>query len=63
MVDLAREAARRLEVPYVAVDVGQLEGGSWIVIETGDPQFSGVSTIPLLRLWHIISSIGAEDLE
>lgn len=54
---LALEAAGRLQVPYVAIDIGQLEDSSWIVIEAGDAQFSGVSQIPLLQLWHRIASI------
>lgn len=48
---LAREAARRLAVPYLAVDIGQTESGQWIVIETGDAQFCGVCEIPRLKLW------------
>jgi ATP-grasp domain, R2K clade family 3 len=55
---LALEAWARLGVPYVAIDIGQIEDGSWIVIETGDAQFSGVSTIPLLQLWARIARIG-----
>jgi ATP-grasp domain, R2K clade family 3 len=51
---LAIESSRRLNVPYVSIDVGQLEDGRWIVIETGDAQFSGVSQIPLLQLWNNI---------
>lgn len=54
---LALQAAARLKVPYVAVDIGQLEDGGWIVIEAGDAQFSGVSQIPLLQLWNRISAI------
>ena len=53
---LALEGSRRLAVPYVAIDVGQREDGNWIVIETGDAQFSGVSQIPLLQLWSNISN-------
>lgn len=49
---LAREAARRLEAPYVSVDVGQLQDGRWIVIESGDPQFSGVGHIALPALYR-----------
>lgn len=56
---LALDAWQRLQVPYLAVDIGQLQDGSWIVIETGDPQFSGVSTIPVLRLWNRIAQIGS----
>jgi hypothetical protein len=42
---LAREAARRLSVPLLAVDVAQAEDGSWLIIEVGDPQFAGLSHI------------------
>jgi hypothetical protein len=53
---LALEAAGRLDVPYITIDIGQLEDGRWIVIETGDAQFSGVSQIPLLQLWNNIAN-------
>ena len=43
---LAEEAARRFEAPFVAIDVGQDEDGKWWVIESGDPQFAGLSFIP-----------------
>lgn len=48
---LVGQAAERLGVPYAAIDVGQLEGGEWTVIEAGDAQFAGHSQIPLLTLW------------
>ncbi len=49
---LAREAARRLQVPYLAVDIGQLENGNWIIIEVGDAQFAGLSCNEPLALWN-----------
>ncbi len=55
---LAREAARRVGAPYIAVDIGQTEDGAWIVIETGDAQFSGVSQVPLLSLWNALNNAG-----
>lgn len=58
MLSVATEAAERLAAPYVAVDVGQAEGGQWLVIETGDPQFAGVSQISLFRLWGELRKIG-----
>jgi hypothetical protein len=58
MLGVATEAAKRLAAPYVAVDVGQAEGGEWLVIETGDPQFAGVSQISLFRLWGELLKIG-----
>lgn len=57
VLGLATEAAGRVGTPYVAVDVGQVEDGTWIVIETGDAQFSGVSQTPLLPLWSRLSQI------
>ena len=49
--NLALEAARRLEVPYVAIDIGQTENLDWIVIESGDAQFCGLCAVPRLELW------------
>jgi len=46
-----------LETPFVSVDIGQLESGEWIVIESGDAQFSSISRIQILTLWHRISQI------
>lgn len=57
---MAKEAALRVGSPFLAVDIGQTDANDWIVIETGDAQFSGVSQIPLLSLWHAISNISDE---
>ena len=57
VLSLAAEAARRVGTPYIAVDIGQTEDGEWIVIETGDAQFSGVSQVPLLGLWSRLAHI------
>ena len=64
---LATEAARRLEVPYLTVDIGQLEDGIWIVIEVGDAQFAGLSQNEPLALWNWLVSrtpkVGATDAQ
>ncbi|MEZ0372448.1 MAG: ATP-grasp domain-containing protein [Candidatus Sericytochromatia bacterium] len=52
---LASAAAEKLEVPYVSVDMGQCEDGSWTVIETGDAQFTSVGKISLTRLWQALN--------
>jgi hypothetical protein len=57
ILTLAVEAARRIGTPLVAIDIGQLESGEWIVIESGDAQFAGVSQIPPLRLWTAIRDV------
>lgn len=52
MFAIALEAARRLQVPYLAVDVAQLEAGDWTVIETCDAQFVGLTQMPLIQFWY-----------
>ena len=63
VVSLAREAAHRLAVSYVAVDIGQLESGEWLVIETGDAQFSGICQASLLGLWNALSRLPATSVQ
>ena len=43
--ELAHEVARRTRVPWLAVDVGQLESGDWRVIETSDPACSELAAV------------------
>jgi hypothetical protein len=58
-VDIRRsaEAARRLGVPYLTVDIGQVENGQWIVIEVGDAQFAGLSQVSPLKLWSRLKEL------
>ncbi len=42
---LAHEAARRTRVPWLTVDVGQLESGDWRIIETFDPSSSALTAV------------------
>jgi hypothetical protein len=59
---LAREAAARVPTPLLSLDIGQLEDGSWTVIETGDPQFSGLSFIAPRPLWRRLGErLAAEE--
>uniref|UniRef100_A0A2P0ZGB3 ATP-grasp domain-containing protein n=1 Tax=[Tolypothrix] sp. PCC 7415 TaxID=373957 RepID=A0A2P0ZGB3_9CYAN len=57
VLNLAILASQRLQVPYVAIDIGQLETGEWIVIETADAQFAGICQIPALELWSKLKDI------
>lgn len=50
-LDLALEAQRRLDVPYLAVDIGELEEGGFVVIETWDAQCATTRTISKGSLW------------
>lgn len=53
-LELAGEAARRVALPFVVIDVAQRIDGSWIVIEINDGQESGYSGIPPLTMWQTI---------
>jgi hypothetical protein len=49
---VAGEAARRLELPFVAVDVAQAVDGRWWVIEPNDGQDSGYVGVNPRRMWR-----------
>ncbi|MBN9504037.1 MAG: ATP-grasp domain-containing protein [Armatimonadetes bacterium] len=51
IVRLAEEAARRIDCPLMVVDLGQLESGGWVVIETGDLQYSAVTQMSHMGFW------------
>ena len=51
MDSLAARAAGTLEARLLAVDVGQLEDGSWRIVEVGDAQFTGLAHIPPHLYW------------
>ena len=57
---LSIEAARRVGTPFVAMDVGQLENGDWIVIELSDGQFAGLSQVTVFELWSKLAGISIE---
>jgi hypothetical protein len=54
---LAEQAARRLAVPFLVVDVAQRIDGSWVIIETNDAQESGYTGLSALELWRTIIEI------
>ena len=54
---LAHEAARRLAVPFLVVDVAQTTSGDWIVIECNDGQESGYAGIAPVALWQNVVEI------
>jgi hypothetical protein len=53
-VSIAAEAARRVNVPFLVVDIAQTMDGSWIVIECNDAQESGYAGVAPLSLWQSI---------
>jgi ATP-grasp domain, R2K clade family 3 len=54
---LAIAAATKVNVPYIIIDIGQLESGEWIVIEIGDAQFAGMSHVSIMELWSQLATI------
>jgi hypothetical protein len=49
---IAKIAAQRLNLPFVAIDVAQTIAGEWIVIECNDGQESGYAAISPFALWQ-----------
>ncbi len=60
VLGLAQEVARRIKVPFLVVDIGQQTDGEWIVVESGDAQFAGLSQINPLALWGALSEALAD---
>jgi hypothetical protein len=54
---VAGEAARRIAVPFLVVDLAQATDGRWIVIESNDAQESGYAGVPPLVLWRKVMEI------
>jgi hypothetical protein len=48
----AAEAARRVAVPFLVVDVAQTTSGQWVVIECNDGQESGYGGVSPFALWQ-----------
>ncbi len=53
-IEIAGEAARRINVPFLVIDVAQTAAGKWIVIECNDGQESGYCKISPFALWNAI---------
>lgn len=57
---LAKEAARRVNLPFVVIDLAQTETRQWIVIEINDAQESGYTGVKPLLLWQKIIELEAK---
>lgn len=57
---MAREAAIRLSVPFLVVDIAQAADGRWLVIECNDGQESGYAAVTPIALWQRILEIEKE---
>jgi hypothetical protein len=56
-LSVAREAATRLDIAFLVVDIAQSVEGRWIVIECNDGQESGYAGASPLGLWQAIINI------
>jgi ATP-grasp domain, R2K clade family 3 len=54
LLRLAEAAARRVDVPFLVVDVAQAATGEWLVIECNDGQESGYAGNVPLVLWRAV---------
>lgn len=54
---IAEVAAKRLNLPFIVIDIAQTESGNWIVIECNDGQESGYANISPISLWQNIIEI------
>lgn len=54
---IASEAASRVDVPFLVIDVAQRIDGQWIVIECNDGQESGYAGLSPIALWKNILSV------
>jgi hypothetical protein len=51
---VGEEAARRIAVPFLVIDLAQTAEGRWIVIECNDAQESGYAGVSAIGLWQKI---------
>lgn len=51
---MGEEAARRVAVPFLVVDLAQTIDGRWMVIECNDGQESGYAGVSPIGLWQRI---------
>lgn len=62
-MELAADAARRANLPFVVVDMAQRADGRWIVIEINDAQESGYAGVPRLAMWQSIVEMEGGQVE
>lgn len=53
-INVAKQVAMALPVPFLVVDIGQRTDGQWIVIEVNDGQDCGYADMNPLQLWKNI---------
>lgn len=62
ILNLAKESAQKLKIPFVAIDIGQLVDGNWLVIEANDAQFAGTGHTELFPFINkLINVVNKEE--
>lgn len=61
-VDIARLAVKRLNVPFIAIDLALTASNNWIIIECNDAQESGYCGVKPITLWKNIIDIEKRKL-
>lgn len=51
-LNIAQQAANRLNIPFLVIDIAKTTKGDWIIIECNDAQESGYTGIRPLLLWQ-----------
>jgi ATP-grasp domain, R2K clade family 3 len=46
------QAAERLSIPFIAIDVGQQASGRWVVLAICDAQFASFAQLPIIHFWY-----------
>ncbi|HEY9630112.1 MAG TPA: ATP-grasp domain-containing protein [Coleofasciculaceae cyanobacterium] len=57
---VALEAATRIDLPLLAIDIGQQQCGRWVVLEVGDAQFSLLCQMPMIPFWGELERLSAQ---
>lgn len=60
---IASEAARRVSLPFIVIDLAQRTNGEWIVIEINDAQESGYTGVLPLQMWQRIVELEKAHLD
>lgn len=53
-LEIAKQAAKKLKVPFIAIDIAKTNSGKWIIIECNDAQESGYAGVSPKVLWDNI---------
>lgn len=62
-ISVAAEAAQRIDVPFLVIDMALTAEGQWIVIECNDAQESGYCGVDRVKLWRNIIELESSGID